>query len=93
MKTYFRKMNNALIIIMLLVSVKACKEHSVGDPSQSFAGHWQLVSQKVSIGGPAKWSDVKNGNTYVFSEDGTWENESHQRCSTGTYEVSQDESQ
>lgn len=91
MKTYFRKMYNALIILALLVSAKACQKSSEGDPSGSIAGKWQLVEQKVSIGGPAKWTKVKKGETFTFNVNGNWENPDHASCSKGMYEVSEDE--
>ena len=58
----------------------------------SITGKWQLVEQKVSIGGPATWQDVEDGNTFQLNEDGTFTGfQSFTACETGTYEVSEEE--
>lgn len=55
-------------------------------------GEWQLVEQKVSIGGPATWQDVEDGDTFTLNADGTFDGfQLFSDCRTGTFESSDEE--
>ncbi len=60
--------------------------------SAPLVGEWQLVEQKVSIGGPAIWQDVENGDTFILNADNTFEGfQLFSECKTGTFETSDEE--
>lgn len=60
--------------------------------STPLAGKWQRVEQKISIGGPATWEKVDNGDTFTLQTDGSFSDfQLFNDCQTGTYEAIEDE--
>ena len=59
----------------------------------TFAGDWQLIEQKVSIGGPAMWEKVDDGDKFTLKSDGSFADFQlfSNDCTTGNYEVTTDE--
>lgn len=79
-----------VLFLIFLFSVSRCDqkdEHVDAFPT----GTWKLVAQKVSIGGPAVWSDVTDGEEYLFTADGKWTNKNLTPCSHGRYLISEKE--
>lgn len=89
-------MKNSLLLITSLLFLIACDpEESVSESLKTalpLVGQWKLVEQKVSIGGPATWQKVDNGDTFTLKEDGSFSNlQIFGDCSTGTFEATDDE--
>ena len=88
-------MNRFLTFFLLLAAV-ACTENETArrqDKASSehsdLVGTWVLTEQKVSIGGPATWSAVDQGDTVRLNDDGSfiWPNLD---CSPKLYERQDD---
>lgn len=89
-------MKNSLLLITSLFLLLACEpEEQVSESLKtalSLAGQWQLVEQKVSIGGPATWQTVENGDTFTLLENGDFSDlQIFGDCGTGTFETTDDE--
>ncbi len=87
---YLKNIENGFIFLLVLMLGSACHQTEIPTSDGSLIGAWQLVEQKVSIGGPAEWTKVRKGNVYVFSKDGRWENRGFESCGQGTYELKGD---
>lgn len=65
--------------------------------SESLAGEWQLIEQKISSGGPSSWQKVANGPTFTLNADGTFKGLStpglstNNNCNTGIYISTEEE--
>ena len=89
-------MKNSLLLIISLFLLLACEpKEQVAESLKTdlpLVGRWQLVEQKVSIGGPATWQSVENGDAFTLLEDGSFSNlQIFGDCRTGIYEATDEE--
>lgn len=89
-------MKNSFLLIASLFLLLACEpKEQVSESLKSplpLVGQWQLVEQKVSIGGPATWQTVENGAVFTLVENGSFSNlQIFGDCGTGTFEATDDE--
>lgn len=89
-------MKNSFLLLTALFLLLACEpEEQVSESLKTalpLVGQWQLVEQKVSIGGPATWQKVENGDVFTLLEDGGFSNlQIFGDCSTGTFEATDEE--
>lgn len=90
-------MKNLLFLFLAFGILLACEsedriitEDLVATPP--LVGEWQLVEQKVSIGGPATWQDIEDGDTFTLNADGTFDGfQLFSDCKTGTFESTDEE--
>jgi len=84
-------MKNIILSVFILFCLLSCEQESalVGESAgPTLVGKWQLVEQKVSIGGPASWQKVENGATFDLKADGSFLGfQMFNDCETGTYEA------
>ncbi len=88
-------MKNLILSTLALFCIIACEpeERIVAEfTAPTLVGEWQLVEQKVSIGGPATWQTVDDGATFTLNADGTFAGfQLFNDCQTGTYETQEGE--
>jgi hypothetical protein len=75
-----------VLLVLLILFLSSCSEEEKLT-SSALVGKWQLVEQKVGIGPPGEWTNVKDGAIYEFKTDGTFSISDHPLCTMGTYEV------
>ena len=90
-------MKNGLCFILSFLLLIACTQKEELSESSDFpielVGEWQLIEQRVSIGGPnATWEKVENGDTFSLEDDGTFSNiPIQENCKTGSFEATETE--
>lgn len=84
-------MKNLILSTLALFCLLACEQEPtiVAElAAPTLVGEWQLIEQKVSIGGPATWQKVDDGATFTLKADGTFAGfQLFNDCQTGTYET------
>ena len=84
-----------MLSMLALFCLLACESEPIivaEFAAPTLVGEWQLVEQKVSIGGPATWQTVDNGATFRLKADGTFAGfQLFNDCQTGTYETQEEE--
>lgn len=87
-------MKNLILSTLAFFCLLSCESEPIiiaEFTAPTLAGEWQLVEQKVSIGGPVTWQKVTDGATFTLNADGTFAGfQLFNDCQTGTYETQEE---
>ena len=85
-------MKKLMCLPILFFGLFSCGSDETNDIINSeLTGAWKLTEAYISAGGPQYWVDVENGETLIFSENGTFNSDRFTECTTGTFSKEQNE--
>ena len=80
-----QRLTRLVLLSILCFWLFDCDDDGVNLRQESMLGQWQLVEQKISPGGPAKWVDVDDGAIFTFLENGSFTISEDPHCTSGSY--------
>lgn len=75
------------ISILLILSCNNDDDTQIND--NSIIGTWKLIEVYGNDGANGQWTDVDNGFTYTFKNDGSFTSTRFSECLYGTYVISE----
>lgn len=85
-------LKNTLRTLIFLILLPACSsDDSLSHTEKNVLGTWELVAVYYTPGSSTEWKAVEKGYQYSFLNNGTFNSNRFDQCTTGKYWITDDE--